>query len=290
MRPRRMRQPQPHLRDRRAGDVQRQTRDLPPQRRAGRRHLAGDRPGAQPPPGASPWPETPEMPQASGACTAMQWSMSRAGSGSRSAPFAGTGRPLGTVGSLRPRDMLPLATACTAPGPSAACPEADPTPAAATAAPLRHFPDDRRRDQDPPGVSSWPKTPRMPRASRSCTASPWAMTRSSGHDHRCPPALAPGGQAVDHFRPRVRDGFVARTRHRHGHGNLVLRPAGTVAEGPGRDPEPPTRRYLPGDTPVSAVPNRSMRSICDRLNATPGTCPGCRTPAEVYREERARLI
>ncbi len=50
------------------------------------------------------------------------------------------------------------------------------------------------------------------------------------------------------------------------------------------------RRYLPRDTAVSALPNRSMRSICDRLNATPRKCLGYRTPAEAFREELARLI
>ncbi len=50
------------------------------------------------------------------------------------------------------------------------------------------------------------------------------------------------------------------------------------------------RRYLPRDIAVAALPNRSMRSICDRLNATPRKCLGDRTPAEVFREERARLI
>ncbi len=29
------------------------------------------------------------------------------------------------------------------------------------------------------------------------------------------------------------------------------------------------RRYLPADTPVAAISNRSMMAICDRLNATP---------------------
>ncbi|MEY8800949.1 IS30 family transposase [Leisingera sp. XS_AS12] len=34
------------------------------------------------------------------------------------------------------------------------------------------------------------------------------------------------------------------------------------------------RRYLPRDTPVAALSNRSMKAICDRLNGTPRKCLG----------------
>jgi transposase, IS30 family len=50
------------------------------------------------------------------------------------------------------------------------------------------------------------------------------------------------------------------------------------------------RRYLPADTPVAAISNSSMMSICDRLNATPRKCLGYRTPAEAFREELSRII
>lgn len=32
-----------------------------------------------------------------------------------------------------------------------------------------------------------------------------------------------------------------------------------------------------------------MRSICDRLNATPRKCLGYRTPAEAFRDELMKL-
>ena len=49
------------------------------------------------------------------------------------------------------------------------------------------------------------------------------------------------------------------------------------------------RRYLPRDTQVSALSNRSMKAICDRLNGTPRKCLGWRTPAETFREEMMKL-
>lgn len=49
------------------------------------------------------------------------------------------------------------------------------------------------------------------------------------------------------------------------------------------------RRYLPRDTPVAAISDRSMKSICDRLNRTPRKCLGWRTPAEAFREEMMKL-
>lgn len=45
------------------------------------------------------------------------------------------------------------------------------------------------------------------------------------------------------------------------------------------------RRYLPADTVLLTVADRSMRSICDRLNATPRKCLGWRTPAEVFHQK-----
>jgi IS30 family transposase len=50
------------------------------------------------------------------------------------------------------------------------------------------------------------------------------------------------------------------------------------------------RRYLPSDTPIAAISNRLMMSICDRLNATPRKCLGYRTSAEAFREELRRSI
>ena len=49
------------------------------------------------------------------------------------------------------------------------------------------------------------------------------------------------------------------------------------------------RRYLPRDTPVAALSDRSMTAICERLNATPRKCLGYRTPAEAFRDELRRL-
>ncbi len=49
-------------------------------------------------------------------------------------------------------------------------------------------------------------------------------------------------------------------------------------------------RHLPRDTAVSALPNRSMRSICDRLDAEPSKCSGCRTPVAAFREVLAKPI
>lgn len=49
------------------------------------------------------------------------------------------------------------------------------------------------------------------------------------------------------------------------------------------------RRYLPRDTPVAAISNRSMKAICDRLNGTPRKCLGWKTPAEAFREELDKL-
>lgn len=49
------------------------------------------------------------------------------------------------------------------------------------------------------------------------------------------------------------------------------------------------RRYLPRDTPVAALSNRYMKSICDRLNGTPRKCLGWRTPTEAFREELMKL-
>jgi len=43
------------------------------------------------------------------------------------------------------------------------------------------------------------------------------------------------------------------------------------------------RRYLPRKADPTAFTNRYLRSICDRLNATPRKCLGFRTPAEIFR-------
>ncbi len=43
------------------------------------------------------------------------------------------------------------------------------------------------------------------------------------------------------------------------------------------------RRYLPRKADPTAFTNRYLRSICDRLNATPRKCLGYQTPAEVFR-------
>ena len=49
------------------------------------------------------------------------------------------------------------------------------------------------------------------------------------------------------------------------------------------------RRYLPRDTQLMALSNRSMMAICERLNGTPRKCLGYRTPTEAFREELRKL-
>lgn len=49
------------------------------------------------------------------------------------------------------------------------------------------------------------------------------------------------------------------------------------------------RRYLPRSTAPTALTNRYIGSICDRLNATPRKCLGYRTPAEAFRDELMKL-
>lgn len=53
---------------------------------------------------------------------------------------------------------------------------------------------------------------------------------------------------------------------------------GTVENTNGR-----IRRYLPRHADPTALTNRYLKSICERLNATPRKCLGFRTPAEVFR-------
>jgi IS30 family transposase len=49
------------------------------------------------------------------------------------------------------------------------------------------------------------------------------------------------------------------------------------------------RRYLPRDAAVLQMTPRSMRMMCQRLNALPRKCRGHRTPAEAFRDELIRL-
>lgn len=49
------------------------------------------------------------------------------------------------------------------------------------------------------------------------------------------------------------------------------------------------RRYLPPDTVLLTLSDRAMRSISERLNATPRKCLGFRTPAEAFRGELLEL-
>ena len=49
------------------------------------------------------------------------------------------------------------------------------------------------------------------------------------------------------------------------------------------------RRYLPRDAAVLQLTPRSMRMMCQRLNATPRKCLGYRTPTEAFRDELMRL-
>lgn len=49
------------------------------------------------------------------------------------------------------------------------------------------------------------------------------------------------------------------------------------------------RRYLPRDAQLAALSDRSMKTICERLNGTPRKCLGWRTPTEAFREEIMKL-
>jgi len=53
---------------------------------------------------------------------------------------------------------------------------------------------------------------------------------------------------------------------------------GTVENTNGR-----LRKHLPRSTEPTALTNRYLRSICQRLNSTPRKCLGFRTPAEVFK-------
>lgn len=45
------------------------------------------------------------------------------------------------------------------------------------------------------------------------------------------------------------------------------------------------RKYLPRSTEPTALTNRYLRSICQRLNSTPRRCLGYRTPAEIFESK-----
>lgn len=49
------------------------------------------------------------------------------------------------------------------------------------------------------------------------------------------------------------------------------------------------RRYLPRDTAVLQLTPRSMKMMCQRLNATSRKCLGYRTPTKAFQEELIRL-
>tara|TARA_R110002110_G_scaffold411911_1_gene636992 strand:- start:866 stop:1876 length:1011 start_codon:yes stop_codon:yes gene_type:complete len=49
------------------------------------------------------------------------------------------------------------------------------------------------------------------------------------------------------------------------------------------------RRYLPRSTAPTALTNRYLKSICQRLNSTPRKCLGYRTPAEVFESKLMEL-
>jgi IS30 family transposase len=50
------------------------------------------------------------------------------------------------------------------------------------------------------------------------------------------------------------------------------------------------RRYLPRDTDLLPLPHQSVRSICERLNATPRKCLDYKTPTEVFRDQLVEII
>ncbi len=49
------------------------------------------------------------------------------------------------------------------------------------------------------------------------------------------------------------------------------------------------RRYLPPETVVLDVTNQEIRSLCERLNATPRKCLGFQTPTEVFSQHLLAL-
>tara|TARA_R110002110_G_scaffold415559_1_gene650655 strand:- start:14138 stop:15145 length:1008 start_codon:yes stop_codon:yes gene_type:complete len=49
------------------------------------------------------------------------------------------------------------------------------------------------------------------------------------------------------------------------------------------------RRYLPSDTVLLSLTNRYMKSIYERMNATPRKCLGFQTPTEAFRKELMNL-
>lgn len=49
------------------------------------------------------------------------------------------------------------------------------------------------------------------------------------------------------------------------------------------------RRYLPPETVVLDVSNQDIRSLCERLNATPRKCLGFQTPTEVFSQHLLAL-
>ena len=49
------------------------------------------------------------------------------------------------------------------------------------------------------------------------------------------------------------------------------------------------RKYLPRSTEPTALTNRYLRSICQRLNSTPRKCLGYRTPAEVFESNLVEI-
>jgi IS30 family transposase len=49
------------------------------------------------------------------------------------------------------------------------------------------------------------------------------------------------------------------------------------------------RRYLPRETVLAEISDRSMRAICAQLNNTPCKCLGWQTPTEAFRAEIMNL-
>ena len=112
-----------------------------------------------------------------------------------------------------------------------------------------------------------------------------AIEADHGPPHRRARAPARRGAAQRDFRPRARVRLPA---------GVGLRPrrSGVARTTPRRRDKGPRsrttggrlRRHLPRDTDVLSVPDRVVRAIQDRLNATPRKCLGWRTPAEAFRD------
>ena len=113
-----------------------------------------------------------------------------------------------------------------------------------------------------------------------------AIEADHGPPHRRARPPARRGPAQRDRRRRARVRLLARAGlrpRRRGVARTTPRRRGKSR--PWRTTRGRLRRRLPRDTDVLSVPDRAVRAIQDRLNATPRKCLGWRTPAEAFRDE-----